>query len=125
MAFTWLVAVIGLSTVMVHGTVLPFSTRGGMSIFTLPAATFASPITLGTAAFYASGVACAETTVMEVATLLTASAPASVRTSRRVAFLSWSMSRDISPSLSCASCLLAQRRQERYHVLDLLGRQHR
>ena len=35
-ALTWSAAVIGLSTVTVSGTVLPFSTSGGMSSFTLP-----------------------------------------------------------------------------------------
>src|SRR5437764_18744 len=45
MAFTWSASVIGLSTETVSGTVLPFSTRGGMSSVTLPGRTGASPVT--------------------------------------------------------------------------------
>src|SRR6185436_7942734 len=42
-ALTWSASVIGLSTVTVIGTVLPLSMSGGISIFTLPARTGASP----------------------------------------------------------------------------------
>ena len=43
MALTWSASVIGLSTLTVSGTALPFSDSGGSSSFTLPALTGAGP----------------------------------------------------------------------------------
>src|SRR5207248_11426228 len=57
MALTWSAAVIGLSTVTVSGTVLPFSTSGGTSIVTLPSRSGASPTTFLIAASMVAGVA--------------------------------------------------------------------
>ena len=54
---TWSASVIGLSTDTVSGTVLPFSTIGGNSSFTLPGSSGASPISSRIAAAIASSVA--------------------------------------------------------------------
>ena len=56
---TWSACVIGLSTVTVTGTVLPFSTRGGMSRITLPGRTGPSPAKARIAASISTGVPCA------------------------------------------------------------------
>src|SRR5712671_282122 len=59
MLSTWSASVIGLSTETVSGTVLPFSTSGGMSSLTRPGRTAAPPVTCLMAAASASGVASA------------------------------------------------------------------
>src|SRR6516162_3365400 len=104
---------IGLSTVTVSGTVLPFSTIGGNSSFTLPRSIVASPTSARIASSIAAGVAAAGRA--NGARLK----PAAVSSTRRRVGGSgdrWSIKR---PSL------IAQRRQEGYHILDLFGRQDR
>ena len=64
MAFTWSASVIGLSTLTVSGTALPFSDRGGNSSLTLPVLTRAEPTTLRMASCIATGVARAGSTAM-------------------------------------------------------------
>src|SRR5262249_48768018 len=64
MAFTWSAAVIGLSTLTVRGTVLPFSDSGGSSSFTLPFLTWAEPTTLPMASCISAGVARAGATLI-------------------------------------------------------------
>src|SRR5216683_144824 len=59
MLLTYSSAVIGLVTVTVIGTVLPFSTSGGTSSLTLPVRTGASPATLRMAPASVAGVASA------------------------------------------------------------------
>src|ERR1700674_1036367 len=55
MALTWVAGVIGLSTATAQGTVLPFSTSGGISSLTLPTFSLASPMTLAIAACISAG----------------------------------------------------------------------
>src|SRR5215510_1094648 len=85
MALTWSAAVIGLSAETVSATALPFSIRGGRSIFTLPFFADASPSTFLIAPRIDSGVADAGTVVSARLTL-PASAAASIRKRRRVAY---------------------------------------
>src|SRR5262249_34845102 len=122
MAFTWSAGVMGLSTVTVQGTVLPFSTRGGMSSLTLPSLIRASPTTVATAACISAGVAFAGPTSREATVQPTARLPAILSASRRVAVLR-------CPALNVMALLhpllFAQRCQERHDILDLPGRQHR
>ena len=74
----------GLSTLTASGTVLPFSTSGGRSSFTLPVLTEAEPTTLRTASCIAAGVACAGSTAISDASPIPAAAPPAVsRNSRR------------------------------------------
>src|SRR5256885_1840045 len=58
-ALTCWASVIGLSTVTVSGTALPFSMSGGRSSFTLPGVTRADPTTLRMASCISAGVALA------------------------------------------------------------------
>ena len=63
-ALTCWASVIGLSTVTVSGTALPFSMSGGRSSFTLPGVTRADPTTLRMASCISAGVARAGATAM-------------------------------------------------------------
>src|SRR5262245_36924345 len=100
----------GLSTLMVSGTALPFSMRGGSSSFTLPGVTRADPMTVRTASCISAGVAEAGFTTLTAANPRPAAAPpATFRNSRR----------DVPRSIS-----VPQGHQERHHILDLLGRQN-
>src|SRR5262245_65896261 len=85
MALTWSAAVIGLSAETVSATALPFSISGGRSIFTLPFFADASPSTFLIAPRIDSGVA-DEGTVVSARLTLPASAAASIRKRRRVAY---------------------------------------
>src|SRR5262249_41866054 len=101
----------GLSTLMVSGTALPFSMSCGSSSFTFPAVTRADPMTLRTASCISAGVADASVTVITAPSPRPAAAPpVTFRNSRR----------DVPGSIS-----VPQRHQERHHILDLLGRQNR
>src|SRR6185312_12492156 len=84
MLFTYSFAVIGLATLTVIGTVLPFSTRGGISSLTLPARTGASPTTLRIAEPSIAGVASDGRNVATGTTPATAALPARPRNVRRV-----------------------------------------
>src|SRR6185369_14105356 len=109
MAFTWSVSVIGLSTLTVSGTALPFSDRGGNSSLTLPVLTRAEPTTARMASCIATAVACAGSTAMIAVRPRPAAAPPAIhRNSRREA---------------CRSISVSQCRQEYHHVLDLLRAQ--
>src|SRR5947209_17690134 len=117
MLLTWSASLIGLSTLTVIGTVLPFSTMGGRSSRTLPWRTTASPTSSRIAALIAAGVACAS----RIATGRTPPAatmvpPAPSRKSRRFR-LNFSIGRCIDS--------VSQGLQESYHIFDLLGRQDR
>ena len=59
-ALTWSFSVIGLSTEMVKGTVLPFSAISGRSITSLPSMGLASPSTFLTACSQACAASCAQ-----------------------------------------------------------------
>src|ERR1043165_6741676 len=98
MAFTWSAALIGLSTLTVSGTVLPFSTSGGRSSFTRPGVTVAAPTTMRTASCISTGVAPAGS--MRTNAARPSPAP-SVRNRRR-------------------SISVLERHEKRHHVLDLL-----
>src|SRR5947209_8733050 len=112
MLLTWSLSVIGLATLTVSGTVLPFSTSGGTSSLTLPLRTTAAPTTSRMALASIAGVASAGRSV----TPSTAALPAMARNRRR---LESSGSRITSPDL------LAQRREIRHDVFDLFRRQDR
>src|SRR6476646_1539592 len=115
MLLTWLSAVIGLSTLTVIGTVLPFSTSGGISSLTLPVRTAASPTTFRIAVVSIAGVASAGRTVRTGTSPSTAALPASVRNWRRVE----------SSDRCIVSFLFTQRHQIRHDILDLFGREDR
>src|SRR5437763_684146 len=80
MLLTWSSGAIGCATLTVIGTVLPFSTKGGMSSLTLPILTAADPVTLRIADASMAGVASAGRSV----TASTIAPPARVRNLRRV-----------------------------------------
>src|ERR1700736_6686769 len=84
MLLTWFSAVIGLSTLTVIGTVLPFSTSGGTSSLTLPVFTAAVPTTFLIAAAMVSGVAGAGRRLTTGTTPIAAALPARPRKQRRV-----------------------------------------
>src|SRR6266568_729822 len=79
---------IGLATLTVIGTVLPFSTSGGTSSLTLPVWTMAEPTTSRIAAASISGVARAGSAMMG-ATLMIAVLAVMTRNCRRVGSLSF------------------------------------
>src|SRR6202051_1422754 len=117
MDLTYSAAVIGLSTVIVTGTVLPFSTSGGPSIMTLPLRTGAAPTTLRMAASMVAGVARLDfVATTETSVMLAARRAVPARKARRVALFF-----ALSSVMSCV--LIAQRHQIGYHILDLLGSQ--
>src|SRR6516162_11472975 len=89
MLLTWSSAVIGLATLTVIGTVLPFSTSGGISSLTLPVCTGASPTRLRIAALSIAGVASTERTVTMGTAPATAALPARPRNLRRVVVGGW------------------------------------
>src|SRR5438874_1873520 len=106
-ALTCSASVIGLSTVTVSGTALPFSISGGSSSFTLPGVMRAEPTTARMASCISAGVARAGFTVtMPVSPRPAATPPATFKNARR-------------------SMSVLQRHQEGHHVLDLLGGEHR
>src|ERR1700690_2476005 len=110
MLFTKSSDVIGLVTLTVIGTVLPFSTSGGMSSLTLPVFTTAAPTTFRIAAASIAGVASACRSVTIGTAPVTAALPASSRNRRR---LDWSGLR-IPNTL-----LFVQRHEIRHDILDL------
>src|ERR1700722_8034017 len=115
MDLTYSVAVIGLSTVMVTGTVLPFSTSGGTSLTPSPLRTGAAPTTFRMAASMVAGVARLDfVATTETSAMPVASRAVPARKSRRVAFI-------FARSCFISCVLIAQRHQIGYHVLDLLG----
>src|SRR5712692_6707935 len=87
MLLTYSSAVIGLVTLTVIGTVLPFSTSGGTSSLTLPVRTSASPTTFLMAEASIAGVASAGRSVTMGTAPITAALPARPRNWRRVEFL--------------------------------------
>src|SRR6516165_531112 len=89
MLLTWSSAVIGLATLTVIGTVLPFSTSGGISSLTLPVRTGASPTRLRIAALSIAGVASTERVVTMGTAPPTAALPARPRNLRRVVVGEW------------------------------------
>src|ERR1035437_1000300 len=109
--------VIGLETLTVIGTVLPFSTSGGTSSLTLPVRTTAAPTTFRMAAARGAGVAAAGCSVTMGTAPSTAAPPARPRNWRRVYS---SCLRTAGPAF-----LFAERCEIRHHILDLPGRQDR
>src|SRR5882724_8999795 len=109
MLATWSASVIGLSTETVSGTVLPFSTIGGNSSLTLPRFIAASP----TSARIASSIA-AEVAAAGAASGVKPKPAAANRIRRRVG------KAPCGPASIRHPSLVAQRRQESYHILDLL-----
>src|SRR3984893_17163486 len=117
MLLTWSSAVIGLVTVTVIGTVLPFSTSGGTSILTRPACTSAAPTTFLIALASIAGVASLGRNVTIGTTPITAALPARPRNWRR---------EELSDlRIWCRAFLFAQRCEIRHDILDLFGRQDR
>src|SRR5260221_1569521 len=117
MLLTYSSAVIGLVTLTVIGTVLPFSTSGGTSSLTLPVRTGASPTTLRMAEASIAGVPSAGRNVTIGTVPNNAAPPARPRKRRRV-----------DGSKSCMmgqTLLIAQRCKIRHNILDLLRRQDR
>src|SRR5271169_1234612 len=113
MLLTWSSAVIGLATLTVIGTVLPFSTNGGMSSLTLPVCIVAVPTTVLIAEAMVSGVAPAGRRLTTGIAPIAAALPASLRKRRRV-----------GPSdlrIVFGAFLFAQRCKIRHNILDLLG----
>src|SRR5947209_9882556 len=84
MLLTWSSGVIGLVTLTVIGTVLPFSTKGGTSSLTLPVRTTAAPVTSRIAAAIIAGVAAAGCAATIGTAPTTAAPPVSARNRRRV-----------------------------------------
>src|SRR6201995_5611698 len=85
MLFTESLSVIGLVTLTIIGTLLPFSTSGGMSSLTLPVCTAAPPVTVRIALTIVSGVAATGRRLTANGKVLAAAAlPASLRKRRRV-----------------------------------------
>src|SRR5258708_31954042 len=84
MLLTYSSAVIGLVTLTVIGTVLPFSTSGGTLSFTFPVRTGASPLRLPIAEASIAGVASAGRTVTIGIVPHSAAPPARPRKRRRV-----------------------------------------
>src|SRR5450756_1862745 len=117
MLLTWSSAVIGLATLTVIGTVLPFSTSGGTSSLTLPVRTTAPPTTLRIAAASIAGVASAGLSVTAGTAPSTAAPPARPRNCRRV---EWSC-----PCIPYKTLLFAQGCKIGHHILDLFRRQDR
>src|ERR1700733_5244977 len=107
--------VIGLVTLTVLGTVLPFSTSGGMSSLTLPVFTTAAPTTFWIADANMAGVASAG---REVTKLKAAAPPARPRNWRRVELSG-------SRMVSSLFILFTQRHQIGHDILDLFRRQDR
>src|ERR1700677_4875649 len=114
MLLTYSSDVIGLVTLTVIGTVLPFSTSGGMSSLTFPVFTMAAPTTSRIAVASIAGVASTGGTVI---TMSAAMPPARPRNWRRVASGSC-----IGSSLLT---LFTQRHQIGHDILDLFRRQDR
>src|SRR3977135_283784 len=85
--FTGSSEVIGRATLTVIGTVLPFSTSGGMSSLTLPVCTTAEPTTFRIALASIAGVASAGRRV----TVSIAALPVRARNCRRVALVGLSI----------------------------------
>src|SRR3954447_17443888 len=84
MLLTYSSGVIGLETLTVIGTVLPFSTSGGKSSLTLPVRTAAPPTTFRMAEASVAGVASAGRRVTAGTEPSTAALPARPRKRRRV-----------------------------------------
>src|SRR5262249_7638630 len=117
MLLTWSSAVIGLVTLTVIGTVLPFSTSGGISSLTLPVCTSASPTTLRMADASIAGVASAGRTVTIGIVPHSAALPARPRKRRRV---------DGAKScMQVLTLLVAQCCKIGHDILDLFRRQDR
>src|ERR1700751_5621550 len=110
-------AVIGLATETIIGTVLPFSTNGGMSSLTLPARTGASPTRLRSAEVSIAGVASTSRKVTTGSAPATAAPPARCRNVRRVAFAVRRIAID--------TVLFPKRCKVSHDVLDLFRRQDR
>src|SRR5580693_8839139 len=109
MLLTWSSAVIGLATLTVIGTVLPFSTSGGTSSLTLPVCTVAAPTTFLIAAAMVSGVASAVRRLTTGTTPMAAALPARPRNRRRV--------EACDLRIVCRAFLFAQRCQIRHDIL--------
>src|SRR5262245_11337062 len=88
MALTWSLSVIGLSTLMEKGTVLPFSAISGSSTVILPSIGLASPRILRTACSQACGWSCASG-VATGSVPTTVAAPAPSVNSRRLRLSLW------------------------------------
>src|SRR5450759_3549297 len=117
MLWTYASDVIGLETLTVIGTVLPFSTSGGMSSFIFPVRTTAAPTTFRIAAASIAGVASASRSVTTGTAPSTAALPARPRNRRRVEF---SYLRIAGSALLFPQCC-----KIRHHILDLVRRQDR
>src|ERR1700733_9644414 len=109
--------VIGLVTLTVIGTVLPFSTSGGISSLTLPVCTTAAPTTLRMAVASIAGVASAGRSVTIGTAPITAAPLARPRKWRRV---ECSGIRIAGPIF-----LFTQACKIRHDILDLFRRQDR
>src|SRR2546430_6145732 len=114
MLATWSASVIGLSTETVSGTVLPFSTIGGISSLTLPRLIAASPVSPRIASSIAADVAKAGGASEARPTPAAAS-----NITRRVGDALCNRTSITIPSL------IAQGPKEGYHILDLLCGQDR
>src|ERR1700738_4101251 len=118
---TWMLltkssGVIGLVTLTVIGTVLPFSTSGGMSSFTFPVRTTALPTTLRIAAASIAGVASAGRRETTGTAPSAAALPARPRNRRRVEFSCCCITGPFLFTQACEIC---------HDILDLFRRQDR
>src|SRR5665647_2291079 len=118
---TWMLltkssGVIGLVTLTVIGTVLPFSTSGGMSSLTFPVRTTALPTTLRIALASIAGVASAGRKLTTGTAPSTAALPARPRKRRRVDFSWCCIAGPLLVTQDCEIC---------HDILDLFRRQDR
>src|SRR3954453_9600788 len=114
MLLTYSSGVIGLETLTVIGTVLPFSTRGGKSSLTLPVRTTAPPTTFLIAEASVAGVASAGRSVSAGPEPRPAALPARPRKRPRV---DWSCLR-----IDRSAFLLAGAAEISHEILDLFSR---
>src|SRR5215468_1031575 len=117
MLFTWSSAVIGLATLTVIGTVLPFSTSGGISSLTLPVRTGASPTTLRIAEESIAGVAFTGRNVTIGTAPAAAAPPARCMNCRRVVLA--------SPRIAIAVVLIPKGCKISHDIFDLFRRENR
>src|SRR5580692_9014643 len=109
MLLTWSSGVIGLATLTVNGTVLPFSTNGGTSILTLPVCTTAPPTTFRIALASIAGVASAGGNVTIGMAPMTAAPLARPR--------NWRREEPSGLRIVCRAFLFAQRCEVRHDIL--------
>src|ERR1700730_9212673 len=119
MLLTWASGVIGCARLTVIGTVLPFSTSGGISSLTLPVLTSAEPTTLRMAEAIIAGVASNGRSVTFGIVPATAAPPARPK-------IRWRNRRRVDRSWLCIFLfivLFALRLKKGDNILDLRRRQ--